>query len=146
MKVIETIMYNQQEKHKSEGAKKRVPQRITPALLIVLVIMIVVLTTPLVAETRIYIKVELNAIEDVWVETVRVPLISTVFPPSHGVGVYTINVTIEPSGDRLSIEEVPSGEYVFIWSNAQSGVDYTVTVTLRRQHLIIDTFVLDVSF
>lgn len=104
------------------------------------------LGVPSVQETRIRIVVTRNIIEDVSVETENVPLIAKIWRPSYDVGAYTINVTIEETGETFSIYNVPSGEYIIIWEEGvpESGL-YTIKVRLFTTKLE-DEFVLHVSF
>lgn len=145
----ERIMSEIEENHQPEGKEKVVTLKTYYAIIsafTAISLITVLLVAPLKVETRIYIQVERDMINDVWVETIRVPFISSLFPPSHKVGAYTINVSIQPSDDKFTISEVPSGKYSIVWSDIQSGTFYTITVTLIKQELVIDTFVLNIAF
>jgi len=135
-----------------EGKRKRERKmsllRRNRLLVLILAIFAVtmILGVPSVQETRIRIVVTRNTIEDVSVETENVPLIAKILRPSYNTGAYTINVTIEETGEIFSIHNVPSGEYVVVWKEGvpESGL-YTIKVRLFTT-ILEDEFVLRVSF
>lgn len=131
----------------SEGRETKLLQRRTIPLIAMGLLVIVILVLPTQTEYRVYVGVMSDKIYDVAAETIRVPLISTLFRSNQQkTGVYTIIVRIQSSGYEYTISNVPSGMYIFLISNVTNGVSYTIDVQLLKNNLIIDTFTLHTSF
>lgn len=144
-------MCDLQENHELEGkVKMPITTRLNFIVLPFIALSIVVLTLslPLMEQTHIHVEIAQNKISDVWVETPRVSLISTIISPSKKIGINTINVTIPKTGESFQLKDIPDGEYVIVWVN--NGVpakgDYMIEVRLIQNDVIIDTFDLEVSF
>jgi hypothetical protein len=117
---------------------------ITLALAIMIVLLILVI--PLKTEYRVYVTIGQDVIIDASAQTVTLPLISTLFPaPSYPTGIYTIEVKPQLQSP-LFLYNVPIGQYTFVLQNITSGVTYTITVTLIKNSLPINTFTITVTF
>lgn len=127
--------------------KQSLPSWFLP-LLVAMFITALILSSPLIVQTWIYVSTSGDSITDVFVNTPRVSLISAIIKPSYGVGVYTINVTINETGETFKIENVSSGDFTIVWKNIglPSHGSYTVRVQLLRANTITDTFTLPITF
>jgi hypothetical protein len=122
------------------------------ALLIMAVAVLLIMTLPLVPETRITVVTSLDIITNVSVDTPRIPLIVWLIPsPSIASGAYTINVSASLSGILVfnaTLQNVPSGQYTFIWvryGQPEAGT-YLVIVQLMRANMQVDSYQLGVTF
>jgi len=115
---------------------------------IALSIIVLALALPLIEQTQVHVKIAQNKISDVWVETPRVSLISTVISPPRKIGINTINVTILPTNESFQLADIPDGEYIIVWvtNGVPAAGFYTIQVRLIQNNVIIDTFNLNVSF
>jgi len=139
------------ETDKAEGKKMPLFPRHTQTRYIIFIafaMSTLILALPLFEQTHLHVEIKQNEIIDVWVETPRVSLISTIISPSEGVGVNNIIITIQQTGQQFQLNDVPSGEYVEVWiSNGfPTTGTYTINVELIQNSVTIDTFVLTVSF
>jgi hypothetical protein len=127
--------------------KQSLPSWFLP-LLVAMFITALILSSPFIVQTWIYVSTSGDSITDVFVNTPRVSLISAIINPSYGVGVYTINVTINETGETFKIENVSSGDFTIVWKNIgiPSHGNYTVRVQLLRANTIADTFTLPTTF
>lgn len=143
------ILQNQSGKRKMAIFKKTSMSKL---LIIALVIVLLILTLPLVPETRIVVVTDRDTIENVSVETPRVPLVVLLIPsPSVGTGAYTISVSVTKNSILVfnsTLRDVPSGDFTFTWvSNGQPEAGtYRVTVQLFRANTQVDTYSLSVDF
>jgi hypothetical protein len=127
--------------------KQSLPNWFLP-LLVSMLIIALILSLPLIVQTRIHISTSGDSITHVSVNTPSVSLISTIINPPYGVGVYTINVTITETSETFKIENVSSGDFTILWKSigTPSHGFYTVRVELLRQNTITDTFTLPITF
>ena len=111
-------------------------------------VVVLILALPLLEQTHIHVKIAGNRISDVWVETPRVSLISTIISPSKKIGINTINVTIPKTNQSFQTKDVPDGEYVIVWvSNGKPATGtYKIEVKLIQNDTIVQTFDFQVSF
>ena len=134
----------------TEGEKQRKMskrrQNWLPILLLAMLLTSVILSVPILQETRIHIEISGDIIVNVSVDTQRVPLISKIIQPSYAVGAYTINITILETSEKFSLANVPSGKYTIIWrSGIPSSGDYTINVKLTRV-VLRDEYTFHVTF
>ena len=122
------------------------------AVAIIAVAVLLIMTLPLVPETRITVVTSLDVITNVSIDTPRIPLIVWLIPSSSvASGAYTINVNASLSGllaFNATIQNVPSGQYTFIWvryGQPEAGT-YRVIVQLMRANTQVGSYQLDVTF
>lgn len=144
-------MSNIQENDEPEGKHKVSTLRRYNAIAIALVALsfvVLILAFPLIEQTHIHVEVIQDEISDVWIETQRVSLISTIISPPTKIGINTINVTIPETDQSFQLENVPDGEYVIVWvtNGKPASGTYRIEVKLIQNDIIVDTFDLDVSF
>ena len=144
-------MSDLKENNKPEGKEKVVTLKtynFIALAFIALSVVVLMLAFPFIEQTHIHVEVAEGEIVDVWVETPRVPLISTIISPPKKIGVNTINVTIPQTGQSFQVETVPDGEYVIVWvtNGKPASGTYTIKVILLQNDIIVNTFDLNLSF
>ena len=145
----ERIMSDVKDNDAPEGREKvSTTIKRSTIVFIAFAVVILVLALPIMEQTRIHMEIVQNQISDVWVETPRVSLISTIISPAKGTGINTINVTIPQTNQTFQLKDVPDGEYVIIWvTNGKPAIGtYTIEVKLIQNDIIVHTFDLQVSF
>lgn len=145
----QNLMCKNAETNSSEGKTIFRRRSYTTIMGFALVIMFVlaILVIPIITEYRVYVNVGQDTITDVSAQTVKVPLISTLFPaPSYPTGIYTIKVQVQSIQSPLFLYDVPTGQYTFALQNITMGVHYMITVSLIKNGVSINTFMITVTF
>lgn len=103
---------------------------------VALVISLMIFTLPFIPQTRIYIKISRDNIDDVYVNTEPVPLVVRILRSElYGIGAYTLNITIDEISETFTIQHVPAGRYVVWWRyGAPQGI-YIINVKLFTTEL-----------
>lgn len=145
-------MWHTTETQEAEG-KTKVPIFKRPNIVIAFVLAIflttvVALALPIIEQTHIHVIIADGQISDVWVETTRVSLVSTLILPPKKIGINTINITIPKTGESFQLKDLPNGEYVIVWvaDGVPASGTYKIEVKLIQNDVIMDIFNLEVSF
>jgi hypothetical protein len=137
------------ELHNRNGKEKM--QKIW-LLAIAIVVVLLIMSLPLVQETRITVVTSLDVITNVSMDTPKIPLIVWLIPSSSvATGAYTINVNASLNGILVfnsTIQNVPSGQYTFVWvKNGQPKAGtYLVNVQLLKANSQVNSYGLYVTF
>jgi hypothetical protein len=140
-----------------EGEKRRrrllIGIRVNVSIIfaVILLLMLLIFAFPFSTQTQIKVTTQLDDITNVSVETPSIPLVSRLFPPSYGKGAYTIGVIVYESSIVVlneTIEDVPSGEYNFVW--VDNGIPekgtYNIMIHLYRASSEVDAYPLSIEF
>lgn len=128
------------------------PFQLGLAIIIVVLITLVLLVAPIYIEHRVYVTIGQDTIIDVSAQTVKVPFVSTFFPPSYPFGVYTIEIEIQNATTFQNVTipqllyNVPIGQYTFVLQNVTTGYSYDITATLIRNNATVATFPITATF
>lgn len=123
-----------------------------PAIVLVLLFFIFILAIPIFEQTQIYVEVEQDKITNAWTEVNRVPVIAKLIQPSRRTGIYSIEFKIsqvEPivKDWQFTISNVPSGEHAIIWfDHAPISGTYSIEIFLKKENIIVGSYILPVSF
>jgi hypothetical protein len=122
------------------------------AIIIATLITLLILVLPLYTEHRVYVTIGQDTIIDVSAQTVKVPYVSTFFPPSYPFGVYTIEIEVQnfTTFQNVTVPQflynVPIGQYTFVLQNVTTGYFYDITAILIKNNLTIATFPISATF